>query len=260
MITLAEPQRPAARYPARMSAPKFVPHRPYVPPQPALAASRGFYEVMRQRRSIRHFSDRPVPREVIENIILAAGSAPSGANKQPWRFVAVQDAQIKREIRIAAEKEEHEFYTRRANETWLRDLAIVGTDEHKPFLEVAPWLIVVFKLMKDARGANRTGGTPVPPGLEPTAPEPPAEPISDQVYYVNESVGLACGMLLAAAHHAGLATLTHTPSPMKFLAQILRRPEYERPFLLIPIGYPAEDAVVPDIGRKPLEEIMVVDR
>lgn len=184
------------------------------------------------------FSDRPVPRDVIENIIRAAGTAPSGANKQPWRFVAVQDAELKREIRLAAEEEEREFYTRRAGETWLADLYPFGTDEHKPFLEIAPWLIVVFKMVKDDN-----------PRTE-----------SDQVYYLNESVGIATGLLLAAAHHAGLATLTHTPSPMKFLASILNRPEYERPFLLIPVGYPADDCVVPDITRKPLEEIMVVDR
>ena len=215
--------------------PRFIPHRPYVPTEAPLAASRAFYECMNQRRSVRDFADRPVPREVIENIILAAGTAPSGANKQPWRFVAVQDARIKKQIRIAAEQEEREFYTRRASQAWLNDLAIVGTDEHKPFLEIAPWLIVVFKLMKDDR---------------------PAAP-SDQVYYVNESVGIACGLLLAAAHHAGLATLTHTPSPMKFLSQILNRPEYERPYLLIPIGYPAERCQVPDLQRKPLEQIMV---
>jgi iodotyrosine deiodinase len=209
-----------------------------VPDAPPEAASRRFYEIMRQRRSVRMFSDRPVSRETIENVIRAAGTAPSGANKQPWRFVAVRDPTIKKEIRVAAEAEEHEFYARRAGADWLRDLQAVGTDEHKPFLEIAPWLIVVFKLMKD----DVEDGT------------------SDQVYYVNESVGIASGLLLAAAHQAGLATLTHTPSPMKFLATILRRPEYERPYLLIPIGYPAEDCVVPDLRRKPLEEIMIIDR
>ena len=203
-----------------------------------LSASRSMYDLMNRRRSVRMFSDRPVPREVIENIILTAGTAPSGANKQPWRFVAIQDPAIKREIRIAAEDEEREFYHRRANPQWLDDLRAIGTDEHKPFLEIAPWLIVVFKLMKDDLMQNN----------------------SDQVYYVNESVGIAVGLLLAAAHHAGLATLTHTPSPMKFLASILNRPDYERPYLLIPIGYPAEDCVVPDIRRKSLDQIMVVDR
>ena len=216
----------------------FVPYRPYVPDEPPEAASRRFYEIMKRRRSVRHFADRPVPRGVIENIILAAGTAPSGANKQPWRFVAVQDPAIKREIRQGAEAEEREFYFRRANEAWLRDLEALGTDEEKPFLEIAPWLIVVFKLVKDD--------------------DPDAG--SDQVYYVNESVGLACGLLLAAAHHAGLATLTHTPSPMKFLGPILNRPRHERPFLLIPVGYPADACEVPDIHRKPLDRIMVVDR
>jgi nitroreductase len=209
-----------------------------VPDAAPEAASRRFYEIMRLRRSVRMFSDRPVSRETIENIIRAAGTAPSGANKQPWRFVAVRDAAIKKEIRTAAEAEEHEFYTRRAGPEWLGDLRAVGTDERKPFLEIAPWLIVVFKLMKDDA----------------------ADGASDQVYYVNESVGIAAGMLLTAAHQAGLVTLTHTPSPMKFLARILRRPDYERPYLLIPVGYPAEDCVVPDLRRKRLEEIMVVDR
>ncbi len=184
------------------------------------------------------FSDRPVSRETIENLIRAAGTAPSGAHKQPWRFVAVNDPALKREIRAAAEAEEREFYYRRANEAWLRDLHAIGTDEHKAFLEIAPWLIVIFKLMKDDH-----------PGR-----------LSDQVYYVNESVGIATGLLLAAAQLAGLATLTHTPSPMKFLGRILQRPEHERPFLLVPIGYPAHDCVVPDITRKPLEEIMVVNK
>lgn len=218
--------------------PPFKPFEPYQPANDPLTESRRFYEVIRRRRSVRFFSDKPVDRAVIENIIAAAGTAPSGANKQPWRFVAVQDAAIKKKIREGAEAEEREFYSRRAGDDWLRDLRALGTDEHKPFLEIAPWLIVVFKMMKDDIRQND----------------------SDQVYYVNESVGIACGFLLAAAHHAGLVTLTHTPSPMKFLANILNRPEYERPYLLIPVGYPAEDCVVPDIHRKPLDQIMVVDR
>ena len=221
-----------------MDEPAFVPLRPYVPGEPAEAASRHFYEIMRQRRSVRMICDRPVSRAVIENIIRAAGTAPSGANKQPWRFVSVQDPAIKKEIRERAEAEEREFYYRRANEAWLRDLRAIGTDEHKPFLETAPWLIVVFKLTRDDDPRNHSG----------------------QVYYVNESVGIAVGLLLAAAHHAGLVTLTHTPSPMKFLGRILKRPSYERPYLLIPVGYPADDCVVPDLQRKPLEAIMVVDR
>lgn len=221
------------------SPPRFIAYQPPIVADP-IAASKAFYDRMRTRRSVRVFSDRHVSRTVIENIILTAGTAPSGANKQPWRFVAVQDATIKREIRLAAEEEEREFYGRRANPDWLRDLQAMGTDDQKPFLETAPWLIVVFKLMKDDTPGNE----------------------SDQVYYVSESVGIACGLLLAAVHHAGLVALTHTPSPMKFLTQILRRPDYERPFLLIPVGYPADppNCVVPDIHRKPLEQIMLVDR
>ena len=216
----------------------FVPFTPYDPGIDPVTASRRYHEIMDQRRSVRFFSDRPVPREAIENLILTAGTAPSGAHKQPWRFVAVQDPAIKSQIREAAEVEEREFYERRANEAWLRDLAPLGTDTSKPFLEIAPWLIVVFKQVKD---------------LDP-------ESASDQVYYLNESVGIACGMLIAAIHQAGLVTLTHTPSPMKFLSEVLGRPDHERPFLLLPVGYPADDCVVPDLVRKPLDEIMVVDR
>ena len=219
-----------------MAEMSFVPYKPEPADTDPADAARRFYEILNQRRSVRFFSDRAVPREVIENLILAAGTAPSGANKQPWRFVAVQDPALKKEIREGAE--EREFYYRRANEQWLDDLRAIGTDEHKPFLEIAPWLIVVFKLMKD---------------------DDPSNP-SDQVYYVNESVGIAVGMLLAATHVAGLVALTHTPSPMKFLGPILNRPKYERPYLLIPIGYPADDCVVPDLQRKPLEQIMVVER
>ena len=218
--------------------PDFIPYEPFVPDAPPEEASRKFYEIMRRRRSVRFFSGRPVSRETIEHVIAAAGAAPSGANKQPWRFVAVQDPALKREIRLAAEAEEHQFYARRATPTWLDDLAPLGTDEHKPFIETAPWLIVVFKLVKDDS----------------------ADTASDQVYYIDESVGIACGLLIAAIHHAGLATLTHTPSPMKFLARILKRPDYERPFLLLPVGHPAADCIVPNITRKPLNEIMVVDR
>ncbi len=216
----------------------LIPLEPLPLPADPLAAADAFYEIMRRRRAVRTFSDRPVHRSLIESVIQTAGTTPSGANKQPWRFVAVQDPMLKKEIRDAAEAEEHEFYSRRASETWLKDLHPFGTDEHKPFLEAAPWLIVVFKCMKDEH--------------------PESE--SDQVYYVNESVGIAVGMLLSALHHAGLVALTHTPSPMKFLGTILRRPQYERPFLLIPVGWPAEDCHVPNISRKRLDEIMVVDR
>lgn len=216
--------------------PTFVPLRRYRPQDSSEVAATRFLEVMRLRRTVREFSDQPVSQATIEAIIAAAGTAPSGANKQPWRFVAVRDQEMKRRIRLGAEAEEREFYTRRAPADWLADLAPFGTNPDKPFLEIAPWLIVVFKLMKDDQPGSQTG----------------------QVYYVNESVGIAVGLLLAAAHHAGLATLTHTPSPMKFLGEILDRPSYERPFLLIPVGYPAEGCTVPDIRRKALEEIMIV--
>lgn len=210
----------------------MIPFRPYHPPVPPEEAARGFFEVMNQRRTVRMFSDKPVSRETIETIVRAAGSAPSGANKQPWRFVAVSNAELKSKIRAAAEEEEREFYHRRVSDEWRADLQPFATDEHKPFLEIAPWLIVVFKMVKtDDEG---------------------------QTYYVNESVGIAVGLLLATAQHAGLATLTHTPSPMKFLSEVLGRPAHERPYLLIPVGYPADDCVVPDIRRKPLDEILVV--
>ncbi|MEO1007913.1 MAG: nitroreductase family protein [Planctomycetota bacterium] len=210
----------------------FIPLDPYTPEEPSLEAARRFADVMDRRRTVRMFSDRPVDRAVIEQCIRAAGTAPSGAHKQPWRFVAVGDLEVKAKIRAAAEAEEREFYQRRASEEWLEDLRPFGTDERKPFLEIAPWLIVVFKLAKTDDGG--------------------------QVYYLNESVGIATGMLLAALHHAGLATLTHTPSPMGFLKDVLQRPDHERPFLLIPVGYPADDCVVPKLQRKGLDEIMVV--
>jgi len=218
-----------------MTAPRFVPlGERYVPDSPPEQAAREFHERMRLRRSVRHFSDRPVSRETIEWIIRAAGSAPSGANKQPWRFIAVQDPAIKSRIRKAAEQEEREFYTRRASERWIKDLEPLGTDDVKQYLEIAPWLIVVMVMGRGEEGA--------------------------QHYYPTESVGLAAGFLLAAAHHAGLATLTHTPSPMGFLNEVLDRPKNERAFLLIPIGYPTEDCVVPEhaLWRKPLDEILVI--
>jgi nitroreductase len=194
-------------------------------------AARRFREQMSTRRTVREFSTRPVSRATIEELLRCAGSAPSGANKQPWRFVCVQDAEVKRRIRAAAEEEERAFYRERASERWLTDLAPLGTDSNKPFLEDAPWLIVAFKLV---RGDD-----------------------DGQHYYVDESIGLACGFLLAAAHLAGLATLTHTPSPMGFLSEVLGRPKHERPFLLIPVGYPAEDARVPAaaLRKKSLEDI-----
>lgn len=197
--------------------------------------SRDFYHFMDKRRTVRNFSDKPVPLEVIENILLAASSAPSGAHKQPWTFCVVGQPGLKRKIREAAEKEEYQNYHGRMSDEWLADLATFGTDWHKPFLETAPYLIIVFKKAYDLVDGEKKKN-----------------------YYVNESVGLATGFLLAAIHNAGLASLTHTPSPMNFLQEILERPENERPFLLIPIGYPAENAQVPDISRKELRDVMVL--
>ena len=195
--------------------------------------SESFLNEIITRRTVREFSDRIVPIDIINNCIKTAASAPSGANKQPWQFVVVRDSGIKTKIREAAEKEEKEFYGHRATKEWLEDLNQFGTDWHKPFLEIAPYLIVVFRKIYDLEddGTQRKN------------------------YYVNESVGIASGFLLAALHHAGLATLTHTPSPMNFLGEILNRPKNERAFLLIPVGYPAKDAEVPDISKKPFGEI-----
>jgi len=195
--------------------------------------SESFLNEIVTRRTIREFSDRMVPIDIINNCIKTAASAPSGANKQPWQFVVVKDLGIKAEIRKAAEKEEKEFYGHRATKEWLEDLNQFGTDWHKPFLEIAPYLIVIFRKIYDLEddGTQRKN------------------------YYVNESVGIASGFLLAALHHAGLATLTHTPSPMNFLGQILNRPVNEKAFLLIPVGYPANDAEVPDLSKKPFGEI-----
>jgi iodotyrosine deiodinase len=190
-----------------------------------------YYQHLDNRRTIRDFSDKPVPKSVIEQLILTASTAPSGAHKQPWTFCAIQDPSVKSAIRVAAEKEEHESYTHRMSEQWLKDLAPIGTDWQKPFLEIAPWLIVIF--------AQSTG-------LQ-----------KEKHYYVQESVGIACGFLIAAIHNAGLCTLTHTPSPMNFLKTVLKRPDNERPFLLLPVGYPADDVFVPNIHRKMLDEISV---
>jgi nitroreductase len=192
-----------------------------------------FYEELRRRRTVREFSDRPVPRDVIEGCLRAAGTAPSGANMQPWHFVVVEDAEVKGKIRIAAEEEEREFYASRAPEEWLEALAPLGTDEHKPFLETAPYLVAVFVqrfgILPDGRQVKH--------------------------YYATESVGIATGMLITAVHNAGLVSLTHTPSPMNFLNELLGRPDNERPFLLLVVGFPADEATVPDISKKPLQEI-----
>lgn len=195
--------------------------------------AQAFYDEMRWRRSVRQFSNRPVAREIIENCIRAAGTAPNGANMQPWHFVAVADPQIKQRIRAAAEEEERAFYAGRAPQDWLDALAPLGTDASKPFLEIAPWLIVIFA---QSHG-NKPDGSKV------------------KHYYVQESVGIATGMLISAVHHAGLVSLTHTPSPMAFLNDILMRPANERPFLVLVVGYPADGATVPSITKKPLDEI-----
>jgi iodotyrosine deiodinase len=204
-------------------------------PEEMIALSNEFYNWMDQRRSVRDFSGRPVPKEVIEKIILTASTAPSGANKQPWTFCVVSSPDTKSKIRIEAEKEEKESYDSRMSEEWLADIRPLQTDWQKPFLETAPYLIIVFKKAYDL----------LPDSTKKTN------------YYVNESVGIACGFLLAAIHHAGLVALTHTPSPMNFLAKILNRPENERPFLLIPVGYPAEKTYVPNLRRKNLSDVIV---
>lgn len=215
-----------------------LPHGPYqtyteYPPDEMLRRAQDFLAEVQRRRTVRQFSSRPVPRDVIETCLLAAGTAPNGANLQPWHFAVVGDAGLKRQIREGAEKEEHEFYTRRAPQEWLDALAPFGTDESKPYLETAPYLIAIFAqsygVLPDGRRVKN--------------------------YYVSESVGIATGILITALHTAGVATLTHTPSPMGFLNKILGRPENERPFLLLVTGYPAEEAEVPGIVKKPLHEI-----
>lgn len=207
-----------------------------VPEDEMRVRARAFAEEMGRRRTVRDYADRDVPREIIEAAIRTAGSAPSGANLQPWHFVAVgRDPDLRRRLREAAEAEERDFYANRAPKEWLEALAPLGTDARKPFLEVAPWLIAVFV---EAHGVGRNGSVV-------------------KHYYAVESVGLATGLLIAALHRAGLATLTHTPSPMGFLREILERPENERPYAVVPVGYPAERCTVPDLVRKPLEAILV---
>ncbi len=215
--------------------------KPFVPlttffersPDEMKTRAREFYEEIRGRRTVREFSSRPVSREVIDDCLRAAGTAPSGANLQPWHFVVVSDAEMKKKIREAAEVEEREFYAGKAPAEWLEALAPLGTDEHKSYLETAPYLIAVFAqnyaLLSDGRKVKN--------------------------YYVTESVGIALGFLIAALHHAGLATLTHTPSPMGFLSTVLNRPANERAYLLLVVGFPAEDVRVPDITKKPLDDI-----
>ena len=203
------------------------------PPTEMGSRAAAFLTEMKRRRTVRHFSDRQVPRRIIEDCLRTANSAPSGANMQPWHFVVVTDPAVKGQIREAAEKEEHDFYEWRAPKEWLEALAPLGTDEHKPFLDSAPCLIVIF--------AQRHGVD--------------TEGRKFKHYYVNESVGIATGFLITALHHAGLATLTHTPSPMRFLNEILGRPPHERPYLVLVVGFPAEEAVVPTLEKKRLKEI-----
>ncbi|MCA9684025.1 MAG: nitroreductase family protein [Myxococcales bacterium] len=200
------------------------------------AAAKRFYDAMRTRRSVREFSDRPVERATIEAIVRAAGTAPSGAHKQPWRFALVTDPAIKKQIREAAEAEERETYANRMSDEWRAALAPLGTDADKPYLELVPAIIVMFRVDYDLD----------------------AEGERSKNYYVQESCGIALGMLIAALHDAGLATLTHTPSPMNFLARILERPKNEKAFMLLPVGYPTPDCTVPDLDRKSLDEILTV--
>ena len=220
-----------------MNTPNLIPHTAYqeYSPEEMQERAAAFYADIRRRRTVREFSDRPIPPGVIENCLLAAGTAPNGANLQPWHFVVVTDSEVKKRIRAAAEEEERDFYNGKAPQEWLDALAPLGTDDQKPFLETAPALIAIFAqsygLLPDGRKVKH--------------------------YYVQESVGIATGILITALHHAGLVSLTHTPSPMGFLNQILDRPNHERPFLLLVVGYPAEGVQVPAhaLKKKPLEAI-----
>jgi len=218
--------------------PDFIPYSFERQTDEAMRASaKSLFERMNARRSVRDFSSDPVPRALIEFAIKTASTAPSGANRQPWRFVAVSDPVVKQQIRIAAEAEEREFYEgKRSSQAWLNALEPMGTNAEKPFLEIAPWLVVVFE--ETHRPENEQG-------------------VIEKNYYVKESVGIACGLFIAALHEMGLATLTHTPSPMAFLSEILQRPSNEKPYILFPVGYPADDAHVPDLERKPLDQVSI---
>ena len=218
-----------------MAEPLSIPYKNYIvfPETEMMRRSKDFYKLVNKRRTIRNFSDKKVPREIIENCVKAAGTAPSGANLQPWHFVIVSDPIVKKEIRGAAEKEEREFYTKRAPKEWLDALKALGTTPEKAFLETAPYLIAVFSKSYEI---NSKGG-------------------KIKNYYPIESTGIACGILITAIHYSGLTALTHTPSPMRFLNKILNRPINEKPFLILVVGYPANHAEVPDIKRKPIEEI-----
>lgn len=200
----------------------------------ATKRAKDYYQWLDSRRTVRDISTKPVSKKLIENLIMAGSTAPSGAHKQPWTFCAVSNQEIKKAIREAAEKEEYDSYNGRMSDRWLKDLKPMGTNWNKPFLEEAPWLVIIFKRVFEMENGEKKNN-----------------------YYVNESVGIACGMIISAIHKAGLVTITHTPSPMNFLTKILKRPENERPYLLLPIGYPKDDVYVPDIKRKPLEEVAV---
>ena len=219
-----------------MTTPRFLPLKTYCeyPAEEMTKRAADFYDDVNRRRTVREFSDRLVPRQIVEDCLRAAGTAPSGANLQPWHFVVVSNPELKRRIREGAEEEERHFYTERAPQEWLDALAPLGTDEHKPFLETAPYLIAIFVQSYGVR----------PDGSQ------------FKHYYATESAGIATGILITAIHNAGLVSLTHTPSPMGFLNEILDRPANERPFLLLVVGYPEEEAVVPDISRKALEEFV----
>jgi iodotyrosine deiodinase len=206
-----------------------------LPPDRMLERARTFYEHMDARRSVRDFSADPVPRELIELAVRAASTAPSGAHQQPWTFVLVGDPELKRKIRVAAEREERISYERRMSDEWLEALMPLGTDWRKPFLEIVPWIVVVFEQL----WGERDDGT------------------RRKHYYVRESVGIACGLFIAALHTMGLATLTHTPSPMGFLSELLERPRNEKPYILFPIGFPSSGAAVPDLRRKGLGDVLV---
>jgi iodotyrosine deiodinase len=213
----------------------FIPYKGKTyPTDKLLERSREFYEFMENRRTVRDFSDKDVPKEVIKNILMSASSAPSGAHKQPWTFCAISNSKLKSVIREAAEKEEYENYHGRMSDEWLKDLSPLNTDWNKPFIDIAPWIIIIFRKAYDMQDDKKSKN-----------------------YYVQESVGIATGFLLNAIHHAGLVALTHTPSPMNFLGEILERPTNEKPYLLIPVGYPMENAAVPILERKKEEDVIV---
>ena len=217
---------------------RFVPLKNYVKLETdkMLSLSTEFYSSINKRRSVRDFSEEPPPIEIIENCIKSAGTAPSGANMQPWTFVLVKDKEVKRKIRVAAENEEKEFYTNRAPEEWIEALSPLGTNQSKPFLETAPFLIVIFEKKYSINNQNK----------------------KIKHYYTKESVGIAAGILITALHNCGLVSLTHTPSPMNFLNKLLTRPDSEKPYLILVVGYPAKNVIVPNIQRKPLKDIMVI--